>query len=100
VNHNINFKGGLVFLGKANHSTIKYWWAKIKRLPGIKGKLPLKDATRHGLASQALNRGVPLKYVSGALRHSTQKITEEVYNHPLKENIKEVFSNLKTRYGR
>ena len=80
-----------------SHSTIEYWWAKAKLLAGTQGKLPLKDATRHSLASQAINRGVPLKYVSGALRHSNQKITEEVYAHLLKENLKEVFSDPKTR---
>lgn len=55
----------------------KIWHRARKKseVPYIK----LYNATRHSIASQALNEGVPLEVISKALGHSTLEVTKEKY---------------------
>ena len=52
-------------------------WNRYCRKVGV--KICLKNATRHSVASQARNRGVPLDVISKALGHSSIQITTNKY---------------------
>jgi integrase len=56
---------------------LRKMWKKASRKAGI--KIQLKNATRHSIASQALNDGVPLEVISKALGHSTLEMTKQRY---------------------
>ena len=52
-------------------------WNRARTKAGI--NIQLKNATRHSIASQALNKGVPLEVISKALGHSSLEITRQRY---------------------
>lgn len=54
----------------------KMWKKACKK---AKIDIKLKNATRHSIASQALNDGVPLEVISKALGHSSLEITRQRY---------------------
>ncbi len=58
-------------------NTLRKTWNRACKRAGI--KIQLKNATRHSIASQALNDGVPLEVISKALGHSTLEITRQRY---------------------
>ncbi len=53
-------------------------WPRWLKKAGLR-HIPLKNATRHSVASQAVNRGVPIEKVSRALGHSSMQITADHY---------------------
>jgi len=54
----------------------------------------LKNATRHSIASQALNAGVPLEVISRALGHSSLEITRQRYASMEIERLRMVVENV------
>lgn len=56
---------------------LRKMWRKACKKAGI--DIKLKNATRHSIASQAINEGVPLEVISKALGHSSLEITKQKY---------------------
>jgi len=52
-------------------------WNRARTKAGV--NIQLKNATRHSVASQAVNDGVPLEVISKALGHSSLEITKQRY---------------------
>ena len=52
-------------------------WNRARTKAGV--DIQLKNATRHSIASQAVNDGVPLEVISKALGHSSLEITKQRY---------------------
>ncbi len=58
-------------------NVLRKMWNRARGKTGI--KIALKNATRHSIASQAINEGVPLEVISKALGHSSLEITKQRY---------------------
>jgi integrase len=58
-------------------NVLRKMWNRAREKAGI--KIALKNATRHSIASQAINEGIPLEVISKALGHSSLEITKQRY---------------------
>lgn len=68
-------------------------WDDVREEIGLSKSIRLYDATRHSVASQLVNKGVPLLSVSRLLGHSNTKMTER-YAHTDLEKLKVDITNL------
>ena len=68
-------------------------WDDVREKIGQSKSIRLYDATRHRVASQLVNKGVPLLSVSRLLGHSNTKMTER-YAHTDLEKLKFDMKNL------
>lgn len=62
-------------------------WDNVREKIGQSKSIRLYDATRHSMASQLVNKGVPLLSVRDLLGHSNTKMTER-YAHVDLEKLK------------
>lgn len=85
----INLKTGDYYSGKKLRSI----WNEVRDKIGLSNSIRLYDATRHSVASQLVNKGVPLFIVSRLLGHSSIKTTER-YAHTDLERLKVDMKNL------
>ncbi|BBO18686.1 conserved hypothetical protein [Candidatus Brocadia pituitae] len=68
-------------------------WDDVREEIGLSKSIRLYDATRHSVASQLVNKGVPLLSVPRLLGHSNTKMTER-YAHTDLEKLKVDITNL------
>ncbi|MCC6324492.1 MAG: hypothetical protein DCC43_07760 [Candidatus Brocadia sp.] len=68
-------------------------WDDVREEIGLSKSIRLYDVTRHSVASQLVNKGVPLLSVSRLLGHSNTKMTER-YAHTDLEKLKVDIANL------
>jgi len=61
-------------------------WNKARDEAKVK-KITLYEGTRHSLASQAINRGVPISTIQKFLRHESSKMTQR-YAHLKTETLR------------
>ena len=82
-----------VFVTPTGKVYTKEWlseiWRKTFKGSGLR-YIPLKNATRHSIASQALNRGVPLEVISKALGHSSLQVTLDRYARMEVESMRDL----------
>ena len=93
-----NLPGAFVFINSVtgrNYSEGKLSkiWEKVREEIGLSKSIRLYDATRHSVASQLVNKGVPILSVSRLLGHSNTKMTER-YAHVDLEKLKYDMKNL------
>lgn len=69
-----------------SESYLRKMWNKARKKAGVE-KISLYQGTRHSLASQAINRGVPLNTIQKFLRHESPKMTER-YAHIKTESLR------------
>lgn len=72
-------------------------WDDVREKVGLDKSIRLYDATRHSVASQLVNKGVPLFNVSKLLGHTTTKMTER-YSHADLDRLKIDITNLSLSY--
>ena len=78
--------------GRYTHRTLDYWWRKGLQGAGLTRHIPLKDGTRHSVASQALNRGVDLSVIGDFLGHKDFRTTRARYAHRRIDTLRAVLS--------
>lgn len=93
-----NLKGAYVFVNLKtgdyySEKKLRNIWSKVREELGMSRSIRLYDATRHSVASQLVNQGVPLLSVSRLLGHSSIKTTER-YAHIDLERLKVAMENL------
>ena len=93
-----NLPGAFVFINSVtgrNYSEGKLSkiWEKVREEIGLSKSIRLYEATRHSVASQLVNKGVPILSVSRLLGHSNTKMTER-YAHVDLEKLKYDMKNL------
>lgn len=81
-----NLPGGYVFVNQKtgdhySENSLRRIWTGVRKAVGLDPAVRLYDATRHSVASQLVNSGVPLLNVSKLLGHSSTKMTEKYYTH-------------------
>ncbi len=64
-----------------SENSLRRIWTGVRKAVGLNTAVQLYDATRHSVASQLVNSGVPLLNVSKLLGHSSTKMTEKYYTH-------------------
>jgi integrase len=69
-----------------SESYLRKMWNKARKKTGVE-KITLYEGTRHSLASQAINKGVPISTIQKFLRHESPKMTER-YAHLKTETLK------------
>jgi integrase len=69
-----------------SESYLRKMWIKAREKTGVE-KITLYEGTRHSLASQAINKGVPLSTIQKFLRHESPKMTER-YAHLKTESLR------------
>ncbi|MDO8142923.1 MAG: site-specific integrase [Candidatus Brocadiales bacterium] len=85
----INSKTGLYY----SENKLRKIWNQVREKVNLDKSIRLYDATRHSVASQLINKGVPLLSVSRLLGHSSTKMTEK-YAHNDLGRLKIDISNL------
>ncbi len=93
-----NLTGAFVFINSTTgrnytEDKLSKIWDKVRQEIGLNKSIRLYDATRHSVASQLVNNGVPLLSVSRLLGHSNTKMTER-YAHTDLERLKFDMKNL------
>ena len=73
------------------HSILHHWWKKGCEAAKVE-YIPLKDGTRHSVASQAINRGVGLDIIGPFLGHKDIRTTHNRYAHRKLETLRSVLS--------
>jgi len=69
-----------------SESYLRKMWIKARDKAGVE-KITLYEGTRHSLASQAINKGVPISTIQKFLRHESPKMTER-YAHLKTESLR------------
>ena len=69
-----------------SESYLRKAWNEARKKAKVE-KITLYEGTRHSLASQAINRGVPISTIQKFLRHESPKMTER-YAHLKTESLK------------
>lgn len=81
-----NLPDAYVFVNPKNgkhyyENSLRRIWDNIREKVGLSQSIRLYDATRHSIASQLVNSGVPIFNVSKLLGHSSIKMAEKYYAH-------------------
>lgn len=64
-----------------SENSLRRIWDDIREKVGLSQSIRLYDATRHSVASQLANKGIPLLNVAKLLGHSSTKMAEKYYIH-------------------
>ena len=94
-----NLPGAYVFINQRtgkhySENSLRRVWCDIRKKIGLDPLIRLYDATRHSVASQLANSGVPLLNVAKLLGHSSTKMTEKYYIHTDAGRLKADITNL------
>ncbi len=86
-----------VFINPVNGKPFSAWsldlmWRKIRKKFNLDKKIRLYDFTRHSLASQLVNEGIPLNLIQKILGHSSSQMTQK-YAHVDLSSIKNILCN-------
>lgn len=93
-----NLPGAFVFInsktgGNYTGKKLREIWKRARVELGLSSSIRLYDATRHSVASQLINKGVPIKSVSRLLGHTNVRTTER-YAHVDLERLKIDMKNI------
>ncbi|MFI0350392.1 tyrosine-type recombinase/integrase [Actinomadura sp. 9N407] len=70
-------------------AAVRWWFRKVLKAAGLDGKEWCPRELRHTFVSIMSDHGVPIEKISDLVGHSDSRITETVYRHHLKPEIRE-----------